>query len=251
MKTTLSHNRTVMRFSTGNVAPVQQQLVVFPHAGGSAAFYQQWRERLPAECDLLVVQYPGREERQADLPWSGAQQAIAACNHGLRELLGVAPVTFFGHSMGALLALQVATVLWDSRFACQRVVLSAQRVPSELMMLQQPGARERLLDTILTYSEQSGIMRLDELTRPRVAALILQDLMLLGQLADLPVADIPLLIAGGEEDPLVERSALEAWSTTVTESQLKRWPGGHFYFQDNLDAFLHQLLPSCAAAQLN
>lgn len=238
----VSHNRTVMRFSLSGAAPVQHQLVVFPHAGGSAAFYQQWRERLPRECDLLVVQYPGREERQGDKPWQSAQEAIAACRHGLSELLGIAPVTFFGHSMGALLALQVAMALWDSRFSCRRLVISAQRTPKKLLMLQQHAARQQLLEVILSYSEQSGIMHLDALTRPMVAALILQDLLLLGQLAALPVADIPLRVTGGEDDPLVEQSAREGWSAIVTDSQQSSWPGGHFYFKENLDAFLHQLL---------
>lgn len=240
--TAVSHNRTVMRFSQRRTAPVAQQLVVFPHAGGGAAFYQPWRERLPAECDLLVVQYPGREERQGEAPWQSAQQAVTACCHGLTELLGVAPVTFFGHSMGALLALQVASALWASRFSCRRVVLSSQHPPEALLMLQQPAARQDLLASILSDSEQSGVMPLDTLTRPAVAALILQDLTLLGQLAALPVADLPLAITGGNDDPLVGRAAREGWSALVTRSEQRSWPGGHFYFREDPDAFLHQLL---------
>ncbi|WP_455820679.1 thioesterase II family protein [Pseudomonas cerasi] len=242
MHTLISHNRTVVRYSLSGAAPVRQQLVVFPHAGGSASFYQGWRTALPAECDLFVVNYPGREERQDDELWQSAPQALAACTQGLRELLGIAPVSFFGHSMGALLALQVASTLWNARFSCRRVVLSAQRVPAELVMLQQQPVRLELLDKILNHSEQSGIMQLDDLTRPIVAALLSEDLRLLGQLAALPVADIPLLITGGDDDPLVGRSAREGWSALVTQCQQSSWPGDHFYFQTNLDAFLHQLL---------
>ncbi|EKT53046.1 thioesterase II family protein [Providencia burhodogranariea] len=242
MKPLISYNRTVMRFSQYGVEPVEKQLVVFPHAGGSAAFYQPWRERLSAKCDLLVVQYPNREERHGEEPWQGAEEAITACSHGLREVLGIAPITFFGHSMGALLALQVAMTLWDSRFSCRRLVLSSQRVPAELLMLQQYASCQQLLDRILSYSEDTGIMHLDDLTRQIVAGHILQDLTLLGQLAELPVADIPLRIIGGEDDPLVGETEREGWSALVTECQQSSWPGGHFYFQQDLDAFLSELL---------
>ncbi|WJV54749.1 alpha/beta fold hydrolase [Prodigiosinella aquatilis] len=237
-----SHNGCVIRYSASSSAPAKQQLVVFPHAGGSASFYQPWRQRLPEECDLFVVQYPGRETQGTERPWPSAEKAITVCANALHSLLGIAPITFFGHSMGALLALHVASSLRNTRFTIRQLVLSAQKVPEELVELNKAKTRKALVESILAHSEQSGVMELDDLTRTSVADFILQDLELLAQLALLPINDLPLRIFGSENDPLLGVSQLERWRETVTNSQVTTWPGGHFYFKQDIDEFLRQLL---------
>lgn len=235
------HNGCVLRLSRAFSAPVTKQLVVFPHAGGSASFYQHWRDGLPDDVDLFILHYPGREERHAESAWETAQQAIDACANALRSSLGIAPIVMFGHSMGALLAMQVAAALRDSRFQA-KTVLSAQRTPSELQHLQQESQRQTLLAHILTFSENSGDLALDDLTRPIVAQLILQDLQLLAHLAALPLPDIALRIIGGDSDPLVSKSSLLHWQKEHANSQVEFLPGDHFYFMRDTSAFLRQLM---------
>ncbi|MGP2705891.1 thioesterase domain-containing protein, partial [Serratia marcescens] len=65
----------VVRLSRPCSSPVSKQLVVFPHAGGGVAFYQHWRDLLPDEVDLFIVQYPGREDAQDAPAWETAQRA--------------------------------------------------------------------------------------------------------------------------------------------------------------------------------
>ncbi|WP_017346021.1 thioesterase II family protein [Pantoea sp. A4] len=239
MHSSSSFNAAIIRYSRYTGAPIRQQLVVFPHAGGTASFYKGWREQLPDDCDLFVVRYPGRDERQAENPWQDAQQAIEACCRGLQEMLGIAPVTFFGHSMGAILALQTALALRTSRFRLHKVVISSQRIPASLLNLQHEPQRQSLLSAIL---RQDSGMALDELTRPTVEKNILQDLTLLGQLAALPVDDIRLHVIGGNDDPLVSDTDLKAWAAISTSAQVSLRAGGHFYFQQNTNDFLRQLI---------
>lgn len=230
----------VVRLSRPCSSPVSKQLVVFPHAGGGVAFYQHWRDLLPDEVDLFIVQYPGREDAQDAPAWETAQRAITRCVDALHSSLGIAPVVIFGHSMGALFALQVAAALQASRFNID-AVLSAQRAPSELKILQQESLRQEVLGDILTFSESSGALSLDEITRPLVTRLIQQDLQLLGALSAEPLPDMQPRILGGDNDPLVSRAALSLWEKN------SRQPGAilagdHFYFAQDTAAFLRQLL---------
>ncbi|CAI1667164.1 Phenyloxazoline synthase MbtB [Serratia marcescens] len=230
-----------VRLSRPRSSPVTKQLVVFPHAGGGVAFYQHWRELLPDEVDLFIMQYPGREEAQSAPAWETAQYAIARCVDALHASLGIAPAVIFGHSMGTLLALQVAAALQTSRFRID-TVLSAQRAPSELKLLQQESQRQEVLDHILAFSESSGALTLDALTRPLVTRLIQQDLRLLGELSAEPLPGLQPRIWGGDDDPLVSRSALSQWKKELPGSQVQLLTGDHFYFMQDTAAFLRRLL---------
>ncbi len=235
-------NGCVVRLSRSLAAPVTKQLVVFPHAGAGASFYQHWRDFLPDETDLFIVQYPGREEAQDEPSWETSTQAISTCVNALRSSLGIAPIVIFGHSMGTLLALQVATAMRGSRFRFE-TLLSAQRAPSELLNLQCESERQAVLDSILTFSESSGSLVLDDITRPMIARLILQDLQLLGSLAAEPLPEgLSVRIFGGDEDPLVSASSLLQWEQELAGSQVHFLPGDHFYFMQDSAAFLRQLM---------
>lgn len=231
----------VIRFSRPCSSPVKKQLVVFPHAGCGVAFYQHWRDLLPEDVDLFIVLYPGREEAQSMAVWETAQHAIEHCTNSLQSLLGIAPVVFFGHSMGALLALRVAGALQKSRFTID-TVLSAQRVPSELVILRNESQRKEILDSILTFSESNRVLILDEFTRPVVTNLIWQDLHLLGELSDGPLPDLQPRIWGGNKDPLVSRAALLQWEKEMPGCCVQLFSGDHFYFIKDTATFLRLLL---------
>jgi len=231
----------VCRLSRKSSGPVRRQLVVFPHAGGGVSFYQDWRDALADDVDLFIVQYPGREESQHSKVWASAEQAINASVNALHALLGIAPTVFFGHSMGALLALHVAGALRGSRLQF-KTVLSSQHRPTDLLYLQQETECQSLLDNILAYSESSGLLTLDEFTRPAVSNLILQDLQLLGRLAELAIPELSLRILGGDKDPLVSQSSLYQWENTVPGCQIELIPGDHFYFRQDTAAFLRRLV---------
>lgn len=83
------------------------RLICFPHAGGAASFFRDWADLVPDDMDLAAVRYPGREDRFLDPP--PASMADLA-NPVARACLasGDVPLVFFGHSMGASVAYEVA-----------------------------------------------------------------------------------------------------------------------------------------------
>ncbi|WP_428963782.1 thioesterase II family protein [Micromonospora fluostatini] len=102
-----------------------RRLIAFPHAGGSASFYREWGRHLPG-TDVLGVRYPGRAERidepaPTDLVRLGGQ--IAAALAGLDDL----PLVLFGHSMGAVVALETARALQARGVRPAHLVASGSR----------------------------------------------------------------------------------------------------------------------------
>lgn len=106
------------------------RLVCFPHAGGSASYFFPLAKALSPEFDVHAVQYPGRQDRRSEPLVDNiddmADRAFAAV-----EPLTDAPVALFGHSMGAVLAFEVARRL--ETLVGRRPVLvfaSGSRAPS-------------------------------------------------------------------------------------------------------------------------
>ncbi|XUM21765.1 thioesterase II family protein [Bradyrhizobium oligotrophicum S58] len=84
------------------------RLICLPYAGGSAMVYARWRRGLPSWIDVVPLELPGRGARM-DEPLQTDATALAdqlAC-----ELIGVLlaePYVLFGHSLGGLLAFELA-----------------------------------------------------------------------------------------------------------------------------------------------
>ncbi|MET8849707.1 alpha/beta fold hydrolase [Amycolatopsis sp. NPDC004625] len=85
------------------------RLVCFPHAGGSASFFRDWGRHL-GDLEVHAVRYPGRAERLDEPP----PEDLARLGREIAEaLLPLAdrPIALFGHSLGAVVALETARSL--------------------------------------------------------------------------------------------------------------------------------------------
>ena len=82
-------------------------LLCLPYSGASAMVYSRWRRQLPSWMQLQPVELPGRGARydeplQIDMR-ELARQLAREHKPGLQ-----APYALFGHSLGALLACEMA-----------------------------------------------------------------------------------------------------------------------------------------------
>ncbi|MEU6346096.1 thioesterase domain-containing protein [Streptomyces sp. NPDC046977] len=85
---------------------------VSPYAGGAASLFHGWGSRLPDGVELLTVQYPGREDRRREELIGDMGEFLDRLSSAWAELPEV-PSAFFGHSMGAMVAYELATRLDD------------------------------------------------------------------------------------------------------------------------------------------
>ncbi len=86
------------------------RLFCFPYAGGSAQIFQDWCDSLPAEVEVIGVQYPGRGARFVDPLIGSCDDMVAAMLPNILPALDK-PFVFFGHSNGAMLSFELARLL--------------------------------------------------------------------------------------------------------------------------------------------
>ncbi len=85
-------------------------VVVFPHAGGAAAAYRSLAKALSAnDVDAFVVQYPQRADRR-NHPAAQSIGALALELFDAGDWASAAPLSLFGHCMGAVVAFEFARI---------------------------------------------------------------------------------------------------------------------------------------------
>jgi surfactin synthase thioesterase subunit len=109
------------------------RLVCFPHAGGSASFYLPLSTALRDRFDVLAVQYPGRQDRRAEETIDSIPVLADRVYAALRPWLADGPVAFFGHSMGAVVAYEVARRMErEAGISPTALIVSGRRAPARL-----------------------------------------------------------------------------------------------------------------------
>ncbi len=104
------------------------RLFCFPYAGGAASLYRTWPQHLPPTIELCAVQLPGRENRIRESPYTNLVDLVAALLPNLLPVLDK-PFALFGHSMGALIAYEVARQLQQHRQIPTHLLVSGRRAP--------------------------------------------------------------------------------------------------------------------------
>lgn len=83
------------------------RLFCFPYAGGGASAYRGWADLVGHLVEVCPVELPGRETRLREPPFTQFAPMILSVLQGLVPLMD-RPFAFFGHSMGALIAFELA-----------------------------------------------------------------------------------------------------------------------------------------------
>jgi surfactin synthase thioesterase subunit len=210
------------------------RLLCFAHAGGSASAYLPWRASLPPFAELWAVQLPGRGGRLAEPPRTSFEGLLAELAPLLARFASL-PFAFFGHSLGALLAFELARALRERGLALPHWLIAsgsqapAQRSPaSRLLAADDAGLIAALREYGGTPEAILGDAELLALTLPALRA----DLALLAdhRYRPAPPLPVPIAVLGGTGDPQVPFGALDAWKAETTHGcEISGFEGDHFF----------------------
>lgn len=225
--------------------PPTLRLFCLPHAGGGASLFRDWRPHLPPEVELVALQLPGRETRMREHAHTHLSTLLPALVDALRSSLDRGFV-LFGHSMGALIAFELARELRRQGLPGPRHLyvsghhapqLRRQRQP--LHALPQAEFIEELRRLQGTPEEILAHPELMELLSPRLRA----DFAICEtyQYREEPPLACALSAYAGDADEL-DGSSLDAWAAqTRGQFATKRFRGGHFYLHGEQRALLAAL----------
>ncbi|MFD2768417.1 thioesterase II family protein [Micromonospora eburnea] len=212
------------------------RLICLPHAGGSASWYFPMSRALSPGIDVLAVQYPGRQDRRLEPQIDNIPELVDRTYQALDGWID-APFAFFGHSMGAVLAYELARKL---RAAGNRgpmmLFVSGRRAPS-------CGRRSSVhrLDDERLVAELRRVGGTDErlLSEPDLRAAVLavtrNDYRAVETYVHVagPPLDCPISVLVGDRDPQVSVDEAAAWAEhSMGGCDLHVLPGGHFYVND-------------------
>jgi pyochelin biosynthesis protein PchC len=231
-------------------------LVCCPHAGGSAGYYLPLLHPLSGSADVAVVQYPGRHDRADEQPVPSIRQVARHVVDALRAT-GPRRLALFGHSMGALVAFEVAVLLEREKggAALDHLFVSGHRSPSRHRP--DPG-RYADESAIVAELRQSGGTDKRVLAHPALVSRMLP--MLRNDYAAVlgyryrPGDNVSCAVTAlvGDRDPYTTIHDAQAWTAMTTgEFALRAFPGGHFYLNAQrglLVSALGQRLAEGAAA---
>ena len=226
-------------------------LFCFPHAGGAASYFHPWSASLAPGIEVLAVQYPGREDRAAE-PCATSIGDLADRLHAALGPSLPGTFAFFGHSMGAILAFEVA----------RRIAREQGRGPAHLFVSGRPAPPRHRNRDLHRAGTPAFIAELRSLggTDPR----ILQDSEVLELILPMMRADYKasetyrfepgpplscdITAMAGDRDWLNTIEDAAAWSTHTTGAfDLQVYPGGHFYL-DGCRARVLEVISSSLAA---
>jgi surfactin synthase thioesterase subunit/glycosyltransferase involved in cell wall biosynthesis len=212
-------------------ASAAPRLFWFPHAGGAASSVQAIRNG-QVGLRYIGVRLPGRESRLAEAPFERMAPLVEALAKAI-EPYTAEPFAFFGHSMGAVVAFELARALRRRGLPLPRILIaSAARAPQ--------FRRNHVPPPAATDEELLASLNIPEELAPAVLPALRADTTLYRHYVyaeDAPL-DCPIRAYGGTEDPNIAPHHLEGWREQTTGSfAVRLFPGGHFYLRESADAF--------------
>jgi medium-chain acyl-[acyl-carrier-protein] hydrolase len=219
------------------------RLFCFPYAGGGASVFRAWAQALPPTIELCAVQLPGRENRLRE----PAQTQIEPMINTLDELIAPftdKPFAFFGHSLGAIIAFELArSIRRRQNTNLVHLVVSAriapQAVDPEPPIYQLPEAAfiQKLRELNGTPEMVFSHPELLEMLIPVLRADFALNETYVYQ-PEAPLA-VPLTVLGGTEDPKASRSDLEQWAEQAGSTfTLRMLSGDHFFISSAQQAVI-------------
>ncbi|MGH0593692.1 thioesterase II family protein [Bacillus pretiosus] len=222
------------------------RLFCFPYAGGGSSIFRGWEKDLSSDIELQAAQLPGREKRFMDTPCHSIEELVDEIAEAFKSFLNT-PFALYGHSMGALIAFELACKLYKLYGVTPvHLFVSGKGAPQleanhpPLYNLPRDEFIQKLLDLNGTPREVLGNEELMELYEPILRA-------------DFKVCDTyryqkgillncPVSVFGGLQDAKISKGDLEAWKETVTgNSRVFLYEGDHFFIHKQKNEILRYI----------
>jgi len=212
------------------------KLITFPYAGGSSFGYGSWRKYLPSNFVLVTPDYGGHGLRY-NKPLASHFDDIVQDIYGQIVKECILPFVFYGHSLGAIIAVYTAQLLYERNgIMPQAFILGACRSPKTFPQ----GLNISFSDTqLLAYLKDVRELSKEFLESNEFKSYIFpgvkNDFRIAGlfNYSPLKLLPCPILCVNGEQDFSVKDDDVKDWENCIAGTFNRiRVPGAHFFHEE-------------------
>jgi surfactin synthase thioesterase subunit len=223
--------------SSGSELQSPARIFCFPHGGGNPRAYVDWQMCMGGTADIVAVCVPGRGPRSDERAAASIAELADRASAAIASVVD-RPTYLFGHSLGGVVAFEVARRLRGVA-ALRHLVASGCAAPSLL-----PTDYLRWAAQLDGRAFAEAMTKFEGMSPEIVEDRELQELLLPDLRADCrliaayryqPAAplEVRLSLINGRDDWRVGNGMLAPWRSEVTTAPDYHWrDGGHFYFAD-------------------
>lgn len=213
------------------------RLFCLPYAGGGGSIYRNWPGKLAGAAEVCPILLPGREARFRERPHTRMQSLAASIAEGIGSHLDK-PFALFGHSMGALIAFELARCIRRDRGLSPVCLFVSGARPPHAVWTESPVHSlpdGEFLDCLHErYHAIPAAVRenreLAEIVLPALRADF--EVLETYRCEDGGRLDCPIVAYGGTGDDTVTGEERESWGRYTAKGFRSRvLPGDHFFLR--------------------
>lgn len=211
-------------------------LYIFPHAGGSASFYTPFAKAFSGDIKRIAVQYPGQRGRGLT-----QLESIPALADDIFTMMAQSAnsdgrAAFFGHSMGGLVAFEVALRFQSAGRPIATLFVSSCAAPGHIRHKELQGSDHDILSLVARVAGTTPELLANDEFASRMMPTLRSVRTIAGYTRPPGVTvSCPIHAFVGDDDLIVAEANMTAWSERTTdEFSIRVFPGDHFYLNSNL-----------------
>ena len=242
----------------GAAAPDRPRLYCFPFAGGTASMFASWARTLSPEIAVFGVELAGHGSRFSEDKPESVQEMAATVVAALLSLQDTTSVAFYGHSLGALVALETARLLavagtgshLEERMRLRPLVhlfVGAARAPHHpaVTPLIHGLPQREFLDAVQhRYGGLPAVLFEEPELLELVLPVLRADFRAYEQYLFWPNPRLQVPVTGfhGTRDGIATAESMQGWSD-VTPKEFQSYPieGDHFFLNTGSDVVLRRI----------
>ncbi|WP_405387467.1 alpha/beta fold hydrolase [Streptomyces sp. NBC_01102] len=232
----------------------QRRLICFPFAGGGESHFRDWAGQIP-DADVVAARLAGRESRFAEPARNDFSALLDELVDGIEPFLG-GQTTLFGHSLGGLLAFEVARSLEARGHGPGLVIISGCDAPRTIVSAPKPQdlSDDVLLAGLAVHNVVPGEMLENRELMKLVLPAFRADLRVKASYRMDPAArplGRPVRLYYGTDEEFEPESSRKAWAEVVSGPiSMTGFPGGHFFVNSARQDVLDMISKDMARARL-
>jgi len=217
------------------------RLFCLPYVGGAAWTFEPWRGLLGEDVELCTVELPGRGSRMREPAFSRMGALVEALASAVTDELDV-PYALYGHSMGSLVAFELARELRRRDLPEPQVLFAsggpAPRLSGQRMAVHRPEVHRATDEQVIARLLSLGGLPEEVMAEPALLKAFLPAIR-----ADFAVFETyeyrperllgcPIVVLTGRDDAEVPPAHSLPWSRETTgPAEHRVLPGGHFFLR--------------------